>query len=156
MKALIILAISILYLGCNYIPCSSSSDLDKVKQLTDPSLIAGTYKPDEFTKQDFKEYSKSDSTFLVIEGNGNINLHNFPEETFGRWEKSDITTVDGSGTWASNFKSGTTQINTNIVFNQKGIMQPSPFRLFKKEDKYYILIDFGDPDNCMSVRLKQQ
>jgi hypothetical protein len=156
MKALALLGILILHLGCNYIPCSSSSDLDNVKQLSNRSFIAGTYKPDEFTKLDFKEYSKSDSTYLVIEGNGNISLHNFPIETFGSWEKSDFSTVDGSGSWTSSFKSGTTQINTNIVFKQKDIMQPSAFRLFKKEGKYYILIDFGDPDNCTSVRLKQQ
>ncbi len=156
MKDFVLFGILILQFGCNYIPCSSSSDLDKVSQLEVPSLIAGTYKPDEFTKQDFKEYSKSDSTFLVMESNGNINLYNFPEETFGSWKKSDIATVDGSGTWTSSFKSGTTYITTNISFKQKDIMPPSDFRLFKKNDKYYILIDFGDPDNCTSVRLKQQ
>mgnify|MGYP007117525413 CR=1 FL=1 len=156
LKNLIFIAIPILHFGCNYIPCSSSSDLNKVKNLYDPSLIAGIYKPDEFTKQDFKEYSNSDTTFLEIHKNGNISLHNFPVSTFDSWEKPNRSTVNGSGTWTSSFKSNTTIITANITFDQKRIMPFSPFRLFKKNDKYYILIDFGDPDNCTSVRLRQQ
>lgn len=156
MKDLIYFIILILNVGCNYIPCSSSSDLDYVKQLSNPSLIAGIYTPDEFTKQDFKEYSASDSTFLEIETNGKISLHNFPESTFGSWRETDIVTVDGSGTWTSSFKSGTTKLTTKITFKQTNVMHPSDFRLFKKGNKFYILIDFGDPDNCTSIRLKQQ
>jgi len=148
--------ICLLQLGCNYIPCSSSSDLDKVRRPPNPSLIAGIYKPDRFTKQDFKEYSHSDSTFLVISVDGKIILNKFPKSTFGSWDKSEIDLINGSGTWTANSGSGTTNINTNIVFDQKEIMLPSAFRLFKKENKYYILIDFGDPDNCSSVRLQQQ
>ncbi len=156
MKALVFILVPLLNLCCNYIPCSSSSDLDNVKSLSSPSAISGVYKPDEFTRTDFKEYSNSDSTSLTLKENGEITLSNFPESTFGTWEKSHVSTVDGSGTWTSSFNSGTTNINPKITFVQKGIMQPSAFRLFKKSNKYYILIDLGDPDNCTSVRLKQQ
>ena len=149
-------AICLLHLGCNYIPCSSSSDLDKVRQPPNPSLIAGIYKPDKFTKQDFKEYSHSDSTFLVIYMDGKINLNNFPNKTFDSWDKSEGAIINGSGTWATSSELGTTTIHTNIIFDQKGTLTASAFRLFKKENKYYILIDFGDPDNCTSVRLQQQ
>lgn len=64
--------------------------------------------------------------------------------------------VNGSGTWTSSNRSGTTIINATITFDQPEILTPEPFRLFKKENKYYILIDFGDPDACESVRLEQQ
>jgi len=156
MKGLILILILTVYLSCNYIPCSSSSDLDNVKQLTNQLLIAGIYKPDEFTKQDFEEYSNSDSTYLEVEADGKISLHNFPGKTFGAREDEKLTTVDGSGSWTTSFESGTTILNVNITFKQKGVSPTPPFRLFKKSDKYFILIDFGDPDNCTSVRLRQQ
>jgi hypothetical protein len=146
----------ILLLACNYIPCSSSSDLNAVKRLPRPSLISGVYKPDKFTKQDFKEYSSSNSTFLSLTEDGRITLRNFPTATFGSWNKSNIDIVNGSGTWSSKLESGTVYINANIAFDQKEIMKPTPFRLFTKSNKYYILIDFGDPDGCTSVRLEQQ
>ena len=156
MKYLTPLLILALYSGCNYIPCSASSDLDNVKKLSNQASIAGIYKPDEFTKQDFKEYSNSDTTFLEIDSGGIIVLYNFPEMTFGNWEKNDTNTVDGSGTWVPRLSSGTIILSVDITFNQKGVEPLSPFRVFRKADKYYILIDFGDPDNCTSVRLKQQ
>ena len=153
---LLFFASSFIVLGCNYIPCSASSDLDKVKQHPSPSSIAGNYKPDTFTKQDFKEYSNSDSTYLVIHNDGRVILKNFPVTTFGSWNKSDTGFVNGSGTWTFGEESGTTIINTELVFDQKEIMRPPAFKLFKKDGKYYILIPFGDPDVCTSVRLQQQ
>ena len=158
MKSVILFVgiLSVEILGCNYIPCSASSDLDKVKKVSNLASISGIYKPDKFTKQDFKEYSNSDSTFLLLSEDGKITLKNFPIETFGSWNKSKTHIVNGSGTWTSSFKSGTTIINTNITFDQPETMTPGPFRLFSKKSKHYILIDFGDPDACESVRLEQQ
>ena|SRR2546430_7160490 len=148
--------LSVEILGCNYIPCSSSSDLDKVKKVSNVASIAGIYKPDKFTKEDFKEYSNSDSTLLLLFEDGKITLKNFPLKTFGSWDQPNTDKVNGWGTWTSNFESGTINIDTNIAFDHPEIIKPAPFRLFKKGNKYYILIDFGDPDACLSVRLEQQ
>lgn len=70
-------------MGCNYIPCSASSDLSKVKRLPAAASISGIYKPDKFTKQDFKEYSNSDSTILVLSEDCKVTLYDFPKQTFG-------------------------------------------------------------------------
>jgi hypothetical protein len=148
--------LSVEILGCNYIPCSASSDLDKVKKISNAASISGIYKPDTFTKRDYKEYSNSDSTFLLLSEDGKITLKNFPIETFGSWSNQKTRIVNGSGTWTSSTKSGTTIIRTKIAFDQPKTMTPAPFRLFRKKSKHYILIDFGDPDACESVRLEQQ
>ena len=50
----------------------------------------------------------------------------------------------------------TINIKTSLSFKERGIPQPLPFQLYKKGGKYYILIQFGDPDNCNAVRLVQQ
>jgi hypothetical protein len=145
-----------IFLGsCNYIPCSSSSDLSSIKEQPDKSLIVGVYFPDKFTKEDYKEYINSDSTRLILTDDGEIFLNNFPIETFAEGTQTNKR-VNGRGSWK--FKSGanTLAIETIITFDQKGIFQPSGLRLFKKGVKYYILIDFGDPDNCSSVRLEHK
>ena len=151
-----ILIISILTIGCNYIPCSSSSDLSTIRKPPQKSLIAGIYKPDKFTKEDFTEYSKSDSTILILSEDGRIVLKNFPKKTFGFGEVGDDIEINGSGTWNLISEAGKIKINTNIEFSESGTIQPSPFELYKKGSNYYILIDFGDPDVCTSVRLEQQ
>jgi len=153
---LFLCTLNIVTIGCNYIPCSASSDLSNVKTIQDAASISGVYKPDRFTRQDFKEYSNADSTMLLLSADGTITLKNFPKQTFDSWHKLKTDVVNASGTWTSTYKSGTVTINTNITFDQARIIAPEPFRLFKKNDKYYILIDFGDPDACESVRLEQQ
>jgi len=83
-------------------------------------LIAGIYKPDKFTKQDFKEYSHLDSTFLVISADGKITLNKFPKSTFGNWDKSEIDVINGSGTWRASSESGTTYIIQILFLIKKG------------------------------------
>ena len=150
-----ILTITFLLGSCNYIPCSSSSDLSSISEIPKLSLIAGIYKPDKFTKQDFREYSNADSVMLILTEDNKIVLKNFPIETFDIFNTSHKT-VNGSGTWTFGSQSGKINIDTKISFDQPGIVQQPPFKLFKKSDKYYVLIDFGDPDVCSSVRLEQQ
>ena len=156
MKLLLISFVTIIVLSCNYIPCSSSSDLDDIKQTPKTSSVVGIYKPDEFTKHDYKEYSNSDSTMLILTDDGKILFKNFPIKTFDIWQDSSKVKINGSGIYKLNSISGSTKIITNITFDQLGPMQPPPFNLYKKGNKYYILIDFGDPDVCSSVRLEQQ
>jgi hypothetical protein len=144
------------FTACNYIPCSASSDLTDVKTAPPRASIAGIYKPDKFTRQDYKEYSNADSTFLLLSEDGQITLNDFPKEAFDNWNELKTAIVNGSGTWTIGRNSGRIIIKTNINFDQGKASMNKPFRLFKKDGKYYILIDFGDPDACEAVRLEQQ
>ena len=147
---------TIIISSCNYIPCSASSNLSNVKTAPSAASIAGIYRPDQFTRDDYKEYSNTDSTFLLLSEDGEITLKNFPKETFDNWNELKTAIINGSGTWTFGLNSGRSIIKTNINFNQGKASMNKTFRLFKKDGKYYILIDFGDPDACEAVRLEQQ
>ncbi len=150
------LTISFFLTGCNYIPCSSSSDLSTVTEAPVNTSVAGGYEPDSFTKQDYKEYADSTEAFLILSEDGTIFLNNFPRNTFDHVKESDSAKINGSGTWAFEKGKETINIKTSLSFKQPGIPQPLPFQLYKKGDKFYILIPFGDPDNCKAVRLVRQ
>lgn len=143
-------------IGCNYIPCSSSSDLSNVKESPKKSAVVGIYKPDKFTMQDFTEYLNAANTSLTLSNDGSMTLKNFPKKTFAFDDVADSLKIDGDGTWSMVSQAGKTKISTNIRFSKSGVIQPSPFDLFKRDGKYFILIDIGDPDLCSSVRLEQQ
>jgi len=117
--------------------------------------IVGTYKPDSFTKQDFKEFANSDSVILILKTNGEIQLKNFPPMVFLLPSDSSYKEISGKGTWSCYFNK-MAKIKTQVEFEQKIEVEPIPFELYKKGDRYYILIPFGDPDVCSTVRLVQQ
>lgn len=146
----------IFFYSCNYIPCSSSSDLSTVKEAPETTSIAGGYEPDSFTKQDYKEYADSTEAFLILSEDHTIFLNNFPAKTFNHSSDSGSAKISGSGTWAFEKGKETINIKTSLTFKERGIPQPPPFHLYKKGSKYYILIQFGDPDNCNAVRLVRQ
>lgn len=150
------LIVSFFVAGCNHNPCSSSSDLSTVTEAPVNTTVAGGYEPDSFTKQDHPEYAGSVSAFLILSEDGTIFLNHFPANTFNHSADSGSAKISGSGTWVFEKGKETINIKTSLSFKQTGIPQPLPFQLYKKGEKYYILIPFGDPDNCNAIRLVQQ
>lgn len=153
---IILLTFGIICNSCNYIPCSASSDLSKLSEAPEHVSAAGGYEPDSFTKQDHKEYAAAKEPFLILSEDGTIFLNNFPRKTFAADQEPGSSTITGSGTWAFEKGKETINIKTSLSFKQQGITQPPPFQLYKKDNKFYILIELGDPDNCNAVRLVQQ
>ena len=43
-----------------------------------------------------------------------------------------------------------------IIFDREQLSNPEPFELYKKDGKFYLLVDFGDPGNCNVIRLRQK
>lgn len=155
---IIILFVSTLASSCNYIPCSSSSDLINIKSLPDRSEIAGIYRPDEYTRRDVRGYFNSDSTYLVLTKGGDLYLNNFPKNTFSGKDYTIDTSIqiNGIGFWNCSYKSKTVTINSKIELSDPSIFSPATFDLYKKDNKFVILLEIGDPDICLAIRLFQQ
>ena len=154
----ILLTVSILISACNYIPCSSSSDLTKVKEVPEYFKIAGIYKPDDFTQMDIPGYSKSDSIEITLTKDGIIYFRNLPKSTFTNRDYSADTAIkiNGIGSWNCSYVKNTANINTKVKLSDTLIFAPSIFNLYKKKGRFVILLKIGDPDVCQAVRLLQQ
>lgn len=158
MRVFFILTISIFVSSCNYIPCSSSSDLTNVKNIPQHSEIAGTYKPDVYTTKDIKGYSNSDSIYLLLTKDGELILKNFPKSTFTDKDYTSDTSIriSGIGSWGCSYKIKTVTIDSRLIQSDSSVFSPIAFDLYKKNNKFAVLLEIGDPDICLAVRLIQQ
>ena len=144
--------------SCNYIPCSASSDLAAVKTVPANSELAGIYKPDAFTKTDIPGYANSDSTYLELTKDSIIYIRRFDKSTFTFIENAKDTgiKINGDGSWQCFYTKNTAFISMQIQLSNSPIVSWYNFKLFKKNNKFVILLPVGDPDNCEALRLFQQ
>ena len=152
------LLFTLLYSSCNYIPCSASSDLTPVKNIPVTTELAGIYKPDSFTKEDIPGYYYSDSTYLELTKTGMLYLNSFAKSSFGGdYDTKDTSIkINGNGAWKCSYQKTITSIASELHLSDSSIIQGTTFKLYKKNDKFVLLLPVGDPDNCTALRLFQQ
>lgn len=149
---------TLLFSSCNYIPCSASSDLTAVKSVPANDQLAGIYKPDSFTKEDIPGYSNSDSPYLELTKEGIAYFKGFAKSTFAFEDNVKDTgiKVNGDGTWQCCYQKNAAFISTQLQFSNSPVVSMNTFMLYKKNDKFVILLPVGDPDICTALRLFQQ
>jgi len=100
---------------------------------------------------------KTDKIVIKLNKNGTLEMNNMPTDIF--YGKTNHKEINVKGTWKQNFIEDRLEdryyLPTYLEFDKKDDMEGSGLRTIKiyiKDNKPVLLIDFGDPDNCTAIR----
>lgn len=147
-----------LLIGCRYLPCGVSFDLEQIEKTVAEEEITGIYLPDETTRQVTPGYTGGSSAKLELKSDQTFVLSDFPKSTF----YFDVSTknvhqyISASGKWK--VYKNENQHKIELEYDFSGVIEnyTSTYDLYQKDGRPVILIGIGDPDECNFLRLKKE
>lgn len=143
---------SALFFCSCYLPCNFDSGLDELNIKQKDSFFIGEYVVEKSINNRFK----TDKIVIKLNKNGTLEMNNMPTGIFNVTKHNKEINV--KGTWKQNFIEDRLEdryyLPTDLEFDKKDDMEDGGLRTIKiyiKNNKPLLFIDFGDPDNCTAL-----
>ena len=144
------------FYSCYLIPCNLDSGLDELNVKQEDSFFIGEYVVEKSINNSFK----TDNTTIKLKKDGTIVMNNMPIDIF------DFMGIDKEinvkGTWKQNFIEDPLEdryyLPTNLELDNKSKVRVvlRTIKVYTKNNKPVLFIEFGDPDECAAVRFMKK
>jgi hypothetical protein len=145
--------ISILFFSsCYLIPCNLDSGLDELNIEQEDNFFIGEYIVEKSINNSFK----TNDIIIKLKKDGFIEMNNMPIEIFNFMKTGEKVSL--KGTWRQNFikdrQVDRYYLPTDLEFVKKRDTKASimTMKIYTKNNKPVLFLEFGDPDNCTAIR----
>lgn len=142
----------IFFSSCYLIPCNLDSGLEELNTKKEDIFFIGEYIVEKSINNNFK----TDDTTIILKKDGIIEMKNMPIKIFDL--KRIYKEINVNGTWRQNFIEDRVEdryyIPTNLEFDNDSDIKVvlRTIKIYTKNNKPVLYIEFGDPDNCRAIR----
>jgi hypothetical protein len=146
------LIFALFFSSCYLTPCNLDSGLDELNIKKEDRFFVGEYVVEKSINNQFK----TDNTIIKLKKDGIIEMNNMPIETFDFMKTGEKVNV--KGTWKQNFiedrKEDRYYLPTNLEFDNNSDIRVvlRTIKIYTKNNKPVLFIEFGDPDECTAIR----
>ena len=142
----------LLFSSCYLVPCNLDSGLDELNDKQKDSFFIGEYIVEKSINNNFK----IDNSVIKLKKDGRIEIYNLPIEVFDFKKNNKL--INTKGTWKQNFienrKNDRYYLPTNLEFDKKDNIKETlrTIKIYTKNNKPVLFIEYGDPDECKAIR----
>jgi hypothetical protein len=142
----------VFFSSCYLIPCNLDSGLDELNIKKEDHFFIGEYVVEKSIHNNFK----TDKSIIKLKKDGTVEMNNMPIEIFD-FMKTDKK-VNVNGTWKQNFIENRLDdryyLPTNLELNEKPKVRVAlrTIKIYTKNNKPVLFLEFGDPDSCTAIR----
>lgn len=138
--------------NCYLIPCNLDSGLNQLTEKQEDSFFIGEYIVEKSINNNFK----TNNSIIKLKKDKTIEMNNMPIDIFDFMKSNKKINIEG--TWKQNFIENRSKdkyfLPTDLEFDKKDGtgLGLRTIKLYKKNDKPVLFIEFGDPDQCRAIR----
>ncbi len=144
----------IFFSNCYLIPCNLDSGLNELNIKQEDDFFIGEYVVENVINNSYN--FKINNTIIKLNRDGTIEMKNMPIKVF------DLKRIDKEinvkGTWRQNFiedrREDRYYMPTNLEFDNNFDIRVvlRTIKIYTKNNKPVLFIEFGDPDECTAIR----